>query len=105
MGDIGGNLGEIDGNLSVVSNLVGEMEDMVNSPQPSGFVHELPRPEFGQVQGESPRLEVRKDIPLSDMAVPLNAFVDFDFEHWMREALLFGGDGGTNSAQNEVEDL
>ena len=105
MGEIGGNLEEIDGNLGVVSNLVGEIGDMENSPRPSGFVHELPRPEFGQVQGESPRLVVRKDIPLSDMAVPLNAFVDFDFEHWMKEALLFGGDGGTNSAQNEGEDL
>lgn len=96
--------GEIGSNLGVVNDL-GEMGDMENSPRPSGFVHELPRPEFGQVQGESPRLVVRKDIPLNDMAVPLNAFVDFDFEHWMREALLFGGDGGTNSAQNEGEDL
>ena len=58
---------------------IGELGDIGGSPLPSGFSHELPRPEFGQVQGESPRL--RKDIPLSDMAVPLNAFVDFDFEH------------------------
>lgn len=80
-----------------------ELGDIGSSPRPSGFSHELPRPEFGQVHGESPRL--RKDIPLNDMAVPLNAFVDFDFEHWMREALLFGGDTVPTAAQNEGVDL
>jgi hypothetical protein len=31
--------------------------------------------------------------------------VDFDFEHWMREALLFGGDTVPTAAQNEGIDL
>jgi len=35
----------------------------------------------------------------------LNGFVDFDFEHWMREALLFGGDAATAAGQNEGVDL
>ena len=87
----------------IEADIGGDMGDLDGSPQPSGFAHELPRPEFGQVQGSSPIL--RKDIPLNDMAVPLNAFVDFDFEHWMREALLFGGDTVPTAAQNEGIDL
>jgi hypothetical protein len=98
-------MGELDTISTLGTTDIDDMGDMEISPRPSGFVHEIARPEFGQVQGDSPRLGVRKDVPLSDMAVPLNAFVDFDFEHWMREALLFGGDVGTNSAQNEGEDL
>ena len=83
-----------------------DIPDLGGSPCPSGFAHEVPREEFGQGAGQSPLVQaVRKDVLLNDMSVPLNGFVDFDFEHWMREALLFGGDAATAAGQNEGVDL